>query len=64
MYEIKFYEDKNGYSEVYEYIKSLNNSISKDNRIKLKKITMYMELLSRQGLSLTEPYIKKIDDCI
>ena len=39
MYEIKFYEDKNGRSEVYEYI----------------------EMLSKNGLNLSEPFLKKID---
>lgn len=61
MYEIEIYEDKNGYSEIYEYINSLNKNTSKNNRIKLKKINMYIELLSRHGLTLTEPYIKKLD---
>ena len=59
MYEIEIYETENGYSEVYEYIKKLNNSNSKDSRIKLKKITLYIELLSKYGLTLTEPHIKK-----
>ena len=61
MYEIEIYEDKNGHSEVYEFINELNKSNSKDNRIKLKKINMYIELLSKHGLALTEPYIKKLD---
>lgn len=61
MYEIKFYEDKNGRSEVYEYIKKLSNNKSKDNRIKFKKINAYIEMLSKDGLSLSEPYIKNID---
>lgn len=61
MYVIKFYEDKNGRSEVYEYIKKLSNNKSKDNRIKFKKINAYIEMLSKDGLSLSEPYIKKID---
>ena len=61
MYEIEIYEDENGYSEVYEYIQKLNKGNGKDNRIKLKKINMYIELLSEYGLTLTEPYIKKLD---
>ena len=61
MYEIKFYEDKNGRSEVYEYIKKLNNNKSKDSRIKLKKIYEYIEMLSKNGLNLSEPFLKKID---
>lgn len=62
MYKIEFYEDKNGKSEIYEYIKKLNNNKSKENRIKLKKIKAYMEMLSIYGLNLSEPYIKKIDN--
>ena len=62
MYKIEFYEDKNGKSEIYEYIKKINNNKSKENRIKLKKIKAYMEMLSIYGLNLSEPYIKKIDN--
>lgn len=61
MFDIEFYEDKNGESEVYNYIKKLNKNRSKENKQKLKKIYMYIDLLSEYGLSLTEPYIKKID---
>lgn len=62
MYKIEFYEDKNGKSEIYEYIKKINNNKSKENRIKLKKIKAYLEMLSIYGLNLSEPYIKKIDN--
>ncbi len=58
MYNIEFYEDKNGNSEVYGYIQELRDSKNKEDRQKLKKITMYIDLLSECGLSLTEPYIK------
>lgn len=61
MFDIEIYEDKNGKSDVYEYIQRLNKSKSKENRQKLKKINMYIELLSEYGLTLTEPYIKKLD---
>lgn len=61
MYEIEFYEDIHGKSEVYEYIQQLRNNLDKDNKQKLKKIYMYIDLLSQEGLKLTEPYIKKID---
>ncbi len=61
MYEIEFYEDKDGKSEVYEYIKGLKKQNSKENKQKIKKIDLYIDLLSEYGLSLTEPYIKKID---
>lgn len=61
MFDIEFYEDKNGKSEVYEYIQKLNKTNGKENRQKLKKINMYIDLLSECGISLTEPYIKKLD---
>ena len=61
MYDIEFYEDKNGKSEVYDYLQRLNKNNSKENRQKLKRINMYIDLLSEYGLTLTEPYIKKLD---
>lgn len=64
MYSIEFYEDKNGKSEVYEYIKNLKNKNTKEDKLKVKKIDMYIDLLSEYGLSLGEPYIKKIENNI
>lgn len=64
MHKIEIYEDKAGYSEVYEYINKLNKNNTKDNRIKLKKISMYIDLLSKYGLILNEPYIKELDNDI
>ena len=61
MYEIEIYEDANGKSEIKDYMFKLNRNNSKENRVKLKKIIMYIELLSKQGLKLNEPYIKKLD---
>lgn len=63
MYKIVFYTDKNNKSEVFEYIKKLRNKKNnKECRIKLNKITAYINQLSKQGLSLGEPYIKRIDN--
>lgn len=61
MYDIIIYEDKNGKSELQEYLKQLQSKPSKDNNIKFKKITSYIDNLSKYGLSLGEPYIKHID---
>ncbi len=61
MYDIEFYQDKDGKSEVYEYIKELKKNNSKENKQKVKKIDLYIDLLSEYGFSLTEPYIKKIE---
>ena len=38
MYDIEFYEDRNGKSEIYEYIRELKRNNSKVNKQKLKKI--------------------------
>lgn len=61
MYTIEFYKDKNGRSEVYEYIQELNKNNNKENRQKNKKISAYIDLLAEMGLMLKEPYIKKLD---
>ena len=46
MYDIIFYEDKNGYSEINEELMDLaRKAISnKDARIQLKQITLYIDL--------------------
>lgn len=61
MYDIEFYEDIDGKSEVYEYIKELKKNNSKENKQKVKKIDLYIDLLSEYGFSLKEPYIKKLE---
>ena len=61
MYQIIFYTDKNKKSEVHEYIKELRDKKNnKDAKIKLTKITAYINQLSKHGLSIGEPYIKHI----
>ena len=64
MYEIIFYEDKNGYSELYENLQKLANQslTNKDARIQLKQITLYIELLKLQGTSLSINIAKHIKD--
>ncbi len=63
-YNIEFYEDKNGKSEVLDYFNELKNKNNKDARIKLIKITAYINKLSQKGLGLGQPYIKHIQDDI
>lgn len=58
MYQIIFYQDSRGTSEVEEYI------VNKDSHIKLNKIISYMRMLKEQGLSLGTPYIKHFDNDI
>ena len=61
MYDIIIYEDKNGKSELQEYIKELSTKKDKNNKIKYNKIIAYIRMLKQNGLSLGEPYIKHLD---
>ena len=61
MYEIYFYEDKNGNSPIYEYLKALSQRTDKNSRINSTKINDYIETLSIHGKAAGEPYIKHID---
>ena len=61
MYKIIFYQNTKGISDVENYINELRkNKNYKDNKIKLNKIIAYIDLLSQNGLSLGEPYIKHL----
>lgn len=64
MHKIIFYKDKNGKSEIQEYILNLQNRKDKDSRIKFNKIMGYVDVLSRYGITAGEPYIKHIEDDI
>ena len=61
MYEVYFYEDKNGNSPVYEYIQDLSQRTDKNSRINLTKIQDYIRVLRKHGKSAGEPYIKHLD---
>ena len=60
MYKIIFYTDKKGESEIANYLQSLRHKKSKDAKIKLYKITAYMNQLSKNGIIIGEPYIKHL----
>ena len=62
MYKIIFYEDKNGYSELYEELQDMAKAApsNKDVRIQLKQITLYIELLKQQGTRLSDNVTKHI----
>lgn len=63
MYEIEFYEDKNGKSEVADFIRDLNrkSSTSKESRINFNKIVAYLDLLEEFGTRVGEPVTKHLD---
>ena len=64
MYEVVFYKDKNGKSEIEDYLLKLQKKNNKDSRIKFNKISAYLDMLSMHGTSIGEPYIKHLDSDI
>ena len=61
MHQIIFYVDRQGKSSLLDYIAELENSKSKDSRIKLTKIREYVKALSENGTYLPEKYAKHLD---
>ena len=63
MYEVYFYQDKNGEEPVKNYLndleeKSLHN---KEDRVKFNKIDQYIEILRMYGTAAGEPYMKHLE---
>lgn len=61
MHKIIFYVDRQGKSSLLDYIAELEQSKSKDSRIKLKKIREYVKALAENGTYLPETYSKHLD---
>lgn len=63
MYQIIFYTDKNGESEIYQYIMELkkNKAKNKNYRIKYYKVASYIDALASYGLRLTSKYVKHLE---
>ncbi len=61
LHQIIFYVDRQGKSSLLDYIAELENSKSKDSRIKLTKIREYVKALSENGTYLPEKYAKHLD---
>jgi uncharacterized protein HI_0660 len=62
LHEILFYRDNKGRQPVLDYLQELSRSKSKDSRIKLNKISDYIQALSVYGTEqLTENYVKHLD---
>ena len=62
MYEIEFFEDANGYSEIVAYIIDLEkrSRSSKECRVNYNKIIAYFDLLQEYGVKIGEPMTKHI----
>ena len=63
MFKLIFYKDRNDYDPLAEYLNELSKKAvtSKTERIKLKKIVEYLELLEKHGTRLGEPHVKHIE---
>ena len=63
MNEIIFYEDKNGYSELFEELikLSVDAEHSKDARIQYNQILFCIEMLKKQGVNLPSNITKHLD---
>ncbi len=64
MNNVIFYTDKDGRSEIQEYLTVLQQSSDKDSRIKSNKIIAYINMLKKHGLQIGQPYIKHLNDKI
>ncbi len=63
MFEIEFYEDERGYSDVESFIKDLRKKslASKDARVNLNKVVAYIDILEEMGTRVGEPVTKHLD---
>lgn len=66
MYEIIFYEDKNGNCELADFVKNLKrqSAANKTDRINYHKIIAYIDLLQEFGTRIGEPVTKHLDGVI
>jgi phage-related protein len=66
MYEVEFFCDKNGKSEIVEYLDALGEKAdtSKTDRINRDKILAYIIALKEYGTRIGQPTVKHIDGSI
>ena len=66
MYQIEFYEDADGVSELWNFLDELREKshASKDARIQYKQITMYISMLEQNGTQMPENITKHLGDDI
>ena len=61
MHKLILYADRQGKSQILDYMDELTANGSKDSRVKLNKINEYFRLLSMHGTYLPEQYVKHLD---
>lgn len=63
-YTIIFYEDKNGISDIENYISVLHNKNDKNSRINFNKIIAYLDILEEKGHKICYPFARHIENDI
>lgn len=63
MYNVEFYEDKNGQEPVLDFLKELQEKgkTSKKDRVRSEKILRYIRVLQENGTRAGMPFVKNID---
>ena len=61
MYEVIFYHDKNGKTQVLDFLKELVKQKGKDARINANKVNDYIQSLAMYGTYIGEPVCKHLD---
>lgn len=66
MYEVIFYYDRKGESEIVNWLDSLKYAGDKDKnrRINWKKVLSYIGALEKYGTQIGEPYVKYLESGI
>lgn len=66
MFEIIFYKDKDGHSDIIKYLDELKEKgqTDKNARINREKILTYLTVLSKYGTRIGSPIVKHIDEKI
>lgn len=61
MYQIYFYKDKRGEEPVLDYLKELSQQKGKDSRIRLNKISDYLNILQEVGTVAGLPVLRHLE---
>ena len=63
-FDIEFYYDSNGESDVYNFLKKLEKKAESDKnaRIQYRQVSLFIELLSKNGTNLPDNITKHIED--
>ena len=66
MYTVEFYETADGVSELWDFLEELRlkSKKSKDARILLKQIFLYIQLLQENGTRISDNITKHLEDGI